>query len=27
VGMRRSAPDACQGVRFAVRVQVTAVKL
>jgi hypothetical protein len=27
VGMRRSAPDACQGVRFAVRVQVTAVQL
>ena len=27
VGMRRSAPDACQGVRFAVRVRVTAVKL
>jgi hypothetical protein len=27
VGMRRSAPDACQGVRFAVRVGVTAVKL
>jgi len=25
VGMRRTAPDACQGVRFAVRVQVTAV--
>ena len=27
VGMRRSAPDACQGVRFSVRVRVTAVKL
>ncbi len=27
VGMRRSAPDACQGVRFAVSVQVTAVQL
>ena len=27
VGMRRSAPDACQGVRFAVRVRVMAVKL
>ncbi len=27
VGMRRTAPDACQGVRFAVRVRVTAVKL
>lgn len=27
VGMRRSAPDACQGVRFAVRVRATAVKL
>jgi hypothetical protein len=27
VGMRVSAPDACQGVRFAVRVRVTAVKL
>lgn len=26
VGMRKSAPDACQGVRFALRVQVTAVK-
>jgi hypothetical protein len=27
VGMRKSAPDACQGVRFALHVQVTAVKL
>ncbi len=27
VGMRRTAPDACQGVRFAVRVQVSAVQL
>lgn len=27
VGMRRTAPDACQGVRFAVRVRVTAVKV
>lgn len=27
VGMRRTAPDACQGVRFAVSVQVTAVQL
>jgi hypothetical protein len=27
VGMRKSAPDACQGVRFALRVQVTAVRL
>lgn len=27
VGMRRTAPDACQGVRFAVRVNVTAVQL
>ena len=27
VGLRRTAPDACQGVRFAVRVRVTAVKL
>jgi hypothetical protein len=27
VGMRKSAPDACQGVRFAVRVHVTAVQL
>lgn len=27
VGMRRTAPDACQGVRFAVRLQVTAVRL
>jgi hypothetical protein len=27
VGMRRSAPDACQGVRFAVSVDVTAVQL
>jgi hypothetical protein len=27
VGMRKSAPDACQGVRFALRVQVTAVQL
>ncbi len=27
LGMRRSAPDACQGVRFAVHVRVTAVKL
>lgn len=27
VGMRRTAPDACQGVRFAVRVRVTAVQL
>ena len=25
VGMRRTAPDACQGVRFVVRVHVTAV--
>lgn len=27
VGMRRSAPDACQGVRFELRVHVTAVRL
>lgn len=27
VGMRKSAPDACQGVRFALRVQVSAVRL
>jgi hypothetical protein len=27
VGMRRSAPDACQGVQFAVSVDVTAVQL
>lgn len=27
VGMRRTAPDACQGVRFAVSVRVTAVQL
>ena len=27
VGMRKSAPDACQGMRFAVRVNVTAVQL
>jgi hypothetical protein len=27
VGMRKSAPDACQGVQFALRVQVTAVQL
>ena len=27
VGMRRTAPDACQGVRFAVSVHVTAVKV
>ena len=27
VGMKRSAPDACQGVRFSVHVRVTAVKL
>ena len=27
VGMRRTAPDACQGVRFTVRVRVTAVQL
>lgn len=27
MGMRESAPDACQGVRFAVRVRVTAVRL
>jgi hypothetical protein len=27
VGMRKSAPDACQGVRFALRVQATAVQL